>query len=95
MHPPSMRLVLVEVGARQPERRHFYLHEVQASIYNPDAHFVVDKVLARRRGAGNQKEVLVRFLDYHGLFAPIYNCYMMHYYQQNIICRPQCNDVDQ
>ena len=66
LHPPSMRLVLLELGAQKPERRHYYLHEVQASIYNPDAHFVVDKVLARRRGPGNRQQVLVRFLDYHG-----------------------------
>ena len=61
-----MRLVIIEVGARKPERRHYYLHEVQPSIYNPNAHFVVDKVLARRRGPRNQRLVLVRFLDYHG-----------------------------
>ena len=65
LHPPSMRLVIIELGARKPERRHYYLHEVQLSIYNPTAHFVVDKVLARRR-RHNQKQVLVRFLDYHG-----------------------------
>ena len=68
MHPPSMRLVLLELGAQEPENRHYYLHEVQASIYNPDAHFVVDKVLARRQGPGKSKQVLVRFLDYHGEF---------------------------
>jgi hypothetical protein len=70
-HPPSMRLVLLELGAKRVERRHFYLHEIQPSIYNPDTHFVVDKVLARRRGPGNRPQVLVRFLDYHDEFLSL------------------------
>ena len=65
LHPPSMRLVLLEIGAKRPEKRHYYLHEIQPSIYNPDAHFVVDKVLARRPGPGKRTQVLIRFLDYH------------------------------
>ena len=62
-----MRLILVELGATSPEQRHYYLHEVQPSIYNPDAHFIVDRVLGRRRGPDNRStQVLIRFKDYHG-----------------------------
>ena len=61
-----MRLVLLQVGARRPERRHYYLSECVRSVYNPLAHFVIDRVLRRRRGANGRREALVHFADYDG-----------------------------
>ena len=68
-----MRLVLLQVGSNRPERRHYYLHECVRSIYNPDAHFVIDRVLRRRQRAG-RREALVHFADYYGKYMPTGAC---------------------
>ena len=64
MHGPSARLRLIEVGSKHILRRLYYTDEVIQSIYNPDQHYIVEKVLGRRVGAGGRREVLVKFLNY-------------------------------
>lgn len=68
MHPPSTRLVLVELGAKCPERRHYYLSEIQESHFNPKMHFLVEQVLARKIGPNGRRLCYVKYRDYHGMF---------------------------
>ena len=66
MHPPSTRLVLKEIGATKPLGRHYYCDEIVRSIYDPDAHMIVERVLARKRGLDGRRIAYVKFLDYKG-----------------------------
>ena len=66
MHPPSMRVVLLEIGDRRPLKRRWYIDEIVRSIYDPNAHMIVERVLARRRIIG-KRMAYVKFRDYVGL----------------------------
>ena len=64
-HPPSARLVLLEIGDRRPLKRHYYTDEIVRSIYDPSAHMIVERVIARRRING-KRMAYVKFRDYVG-----------------------------
>lgn len=65
-----MRLVLLELGAKKPERRHYYLSDVVLSLYDPRQHFLVEQVMARRTVRG-RRLVYVKYRDYKDL-SPFY-----------------------
>ena len=62
---PHWRLSLQKVGARRPERRLFYKHEVVPVVYTPDVQYIIERVLRTRTNARTrQRESLVKYLGY-------------------------------